>query len=293
MDEAAIDTTVALPGGGRAWVRDIPGPAPDAPAVLLLHGLGATARLNWGPSFRPLSRHFRVLALDHRGHGKGLRTRRFRLEDCADDAVAAAHALGVSRLLAVGYSMGGPIASLAWRRHRTAVAGLVLCATARHFASRNAALAARWLVPLAAHGAHLVPGVAHRRLLARMLARIEHPELRERVIEEFAGHQPVSVLQAAGELGGFASHDWIGSVDVPAAVIVTTRDTLVPPARQRKLAASIPGARLYEVDADHDACVAHADRFVPTLVAACLDVAQRAGEGGWWAVRGSNPGPTG
>lgn len=258
-------------------MRDVPGPAPDAPAVLLLHGLGATARLNWGPSFRPLSRHFRVLALDHRGHGKGLRTRRFRLEDCADDAVHAAEALGVSRLLAVGYSMGGPIASLAWRRHRERVAGLVLCATARHFASRNAALAARWLVPVAAQGARLVPALAHRRLLERMLARIEHPELRERVTEEFAGHQPATVIQAAGAVGGFSSHDWIGSVDVPAAVIVTTRDTLVPPARQRKLAASIPGARLYEVEADHDACVARADRFVPSLVAACLDVAGRAG----------------
>ena len=143
LSEASIDRTVELTGRKPVWIRDIPGPGPDAPAVLLLHGLGATARLNWGPSFRPLSQHFRVLALDHRGHGKGLRTGRFRLEDCADDAIHAAEALGISRLVAVGYSMGGPIASLAWRRHRERVAGLVLCATSRHFASRTAAHAAR------------------------------------------------------------------------------------------------------------------------------------------------------
>jgi 3-oxoadipate enol-lactonase len=244
--------------------------------VLLLHGLGATARLNWGPSFRPLSRHFRVLALDHRGHGRGLRTRRFRLEDCADDAVHAVGAVGVKRCIAVGYSMGGPIASLAWRRHRDVVVGIVLCATARHFASRSAARAARWLVPVAAEAARVVPALAHRRLLGRMLARIEHPELRERVVQEFAGHHPATVIQAAGAVGGFASHDWIGGVDVPTAVVVTTRDTLVPPARQRKLADSLPGARVWEVEGDHDACVGAADRFVPALVEACRDVAARA-----------------
>jgi len=277
VSESQIDRIVELPGRGPVWVRDIPGPGPGSPTLLLLHGLGATARLNWGPSFRPLSRHFRVVALDHRGHGRGLATHRFRLADCADDAVHAAEALGVERLVAVGYSMGGPIASLAWSRHRERVAGLVLCATSRHFASRGAAVAARWMVPWAALGARLVPGIAHRRLLERMLARIEHPELREKVTREFAGHRPATVIQAAGAVGGFSSHDWIGSVDVPTAVVVTTRDTLVPPSRQRKLAASIPGASLYEVSADHDACVAHADRFVPTLVEACLDVAKRAG----------------
>ena len=72
MTDAAIDRRLELPGRGELFVRDIPGPDPQAPALLLLHGLGATARLNFGPSFRPLSRHFRVIALDHRGHGRGL-----------------------------------------------------------------------------------------------------------------------------------------------------------------------------------------------------------------------------
>jgi len=275
VPERPIDRYVDLPGRGPTWVRDIPGPTPDAPAVLLLHGLGATARLNWGPSFRPLSQHFRVIALDHRGHGKGLRTRRFRLEDCADDAVHAAEALGVRRLVAVGYSMGGPIAALVWRRHRERVAGLVFCATARHFVPRGLARAARVALPVVAGAARLLPGAAQRRHLERMLARIEHPQLRERVHEEFAGHQPATIIQAARALGTFSSHDWIGQVDVPSAVLVTTRDELVPPERQRKLAASIPGAKVYEVHGDHDACINGAREFVPVLVEACRAVAGR------------------
>ncbi len=274
MSAAAIDHEVHLGRHGSTLVRDIPGP-PGAPSVLLLHGLGATARLNWGPCFRPLSRAFRVLAIDHRGHGSGLRTRRFRLEQCADDAVAVAEARGVDSFIAVGYSMGGPIASLTWRRHGDRVSGLVLCATARHFLARRRARAARAVLPLAAGLARLAPSRAHERLMQRMLAQVEHPELRERVYREFEGHDPASVIDASRALAGFSSHDWIGRVDVPSAVIVTTRDELVPPARQFKLAESIPGAEVFEVAADHGACVSRADLFNPALVAACESVARR------------------
>lgn len=276
MPRADIDREVVLPGRGRTRVRDIPGP-PGAAAVVLLHGLGATGKLNWGPCFRPLSQDFRVLSVDHRGHGQGLRTTRFRLEECADDVALVAEHLGLERFIAVGYSMGGPIASLTWHRHPDQVAGLVLCATARHFASRSIANAARLFLPLAAEMARLVPNAAQGRLLGRMLSRIENPGLRQRVETELAGHSPATVIQAAGAVAGFSSHDWIGRVDVPTAVVVTTSDELVPADRQRKLAASIDGASVYEVEGDHSACIARADVFVPTLLRACHDVAVRAG----------------
>src|SRR5207249_4259135 len=59
--------------------------------------------------------------------------RRFRLADCADDVAALADNLGVEQAIVVGYSLGGPVAQLTWRRHRDLVAGLVLCATADCF----------------------------------------------------------------------------------------------------------------------------------------------------------------
>lgn len=268
-----IDHLIELPGRGETVVRDLPGPE-GAPTVMLLHGLGATARLNWGRCYRPLSRSFRVLSLDHRGHGKGLRTRRFRLEECADDAVAAAEVLGVKQFIAVGYSMGGPIAALAWRRQPKHVSGLVLCATARHFVPRGVARLARAGLPAAALATRLVPRLAQRRMIQRMLVRIEHPELRDRIQEEFLGHEPATVIQAAEALSRFSSHDWIGEVDVPTAVVVTTLDELVPAARQRKLAASIPGAQVFEVVGDHDACASEPE-FAATLVRACHAVAEK------------------
>ena len=124
---------IELPDEGWLFVREIEGP-PGAPTLILLHGWTATSDLNWFPSFRALGARFHVVAFDHRGHGRGLRTRRrFRLSDCADDAAEVATALGVERFVACGYSMGGAVATLLWERHRARVDGLVLCATASTF----------------------------------------------------------------------------------------------------------------------------------------------------------------
>ena len=78
-----------------------------APEVLLgrrTRRWTATADLNWFTSFSALGRRFRVLAMDHRGHGRGIRTSEvFRLRDCADDGIALADELGVDRVIPVGY----------------------------------------------------------------------------------------------------------------------------------------------------------------------------------------------
>ncbi len=126
--------SVVLPGRGTTFIRETPGPA-RASTLVLLHGLGATGGLNWRPAFDSLSRSFRVVAIDHRGHGRGISIREpFRLADCADDVAALADTLELERFVPVGYSMGGPIAQLIWHRHPDRVAGLVLCATACSFA---------------------------------------------------------------------------------------------------------------------------------------------------------------
>src|SRR3712207_6622498 len=118
-----------VPGRGEFFLRDTGG---DRPPVLLLHGWMFPADLNWRHAYGAL-RHagYRVLAVDHRGHGRGLRTvDPFRLEDCAADAAAVVRCLATGPVTAVGYSMGGPIAQLMARDHRDVVSALVLCATA-------------------------------------------------------------------------------------------------------------------------------------------------------------------
>ena len=269
---------VDVPGRGVTFVREVDGP-PGAPTVLLLHGLGATADLNWFAAFGPLGRHFRVVALDHRGHGRGSRgPGRFRLADCADDAVALADALGIETVIPVGYSMGGPIAQLIWYRHRHRVGGLVLCATSRNFRGRPREQAMYATLPFMAAAARFVPGTPGRQV-ARLVAapNLRKDDLRQWMQGEFDRSDMRAVIEASHAIGRFSSHGWIGDVDVPTAVLVAQSDQLVPARRQVKLARSIPGATTHFVDADHFAIGIDPDRVVPTLVDACRLTARRAG----------------
>lgn len=272
--------TVDLPGLGETFVREAPGP-PGAPALLLLHGWTVTADLNWFACYGPLAERFRILAFDHRGHGQGIRSwRPFRLEDCADDAAALAAHLGIDRLVPVGYSMGGPVAQLLWRRHPDLVAGLVLCATASSFASPDARSRVFFsgLLGLSV-AARLAPQHVTRQVTDNLIRRrLEGVALADWGQSEMERGDPAAVLEAGWAIGRFRSDDWLGEVDVPTAVVVTTRDQVVGPSRQRALAGAIPGAHLLEVDGDHGCCVTDPDRFVPALLAACTDVTSRAFE---------------
>jgi pimeloyl-ACP methyl ester carboxylesterase len=236
---------------------------------VLLHGLAATGRLNWFTALPTLAERYPVLIVDHRGHGRGIRTRHFRLADCADDVIALADVLGIESLIAVGYSMGGPIAKLCWSRHPDRVRGLVLCATARHFLPPQAQGVASAVFPGMVAAARLVPRLFRDRIVAGMLAGVPPGDRRERVRQALSESDPATVLQATRAVIRFASHDWVSRIDVPTAVLVMTRDRLVPTRRQYKLARSIPGARVFDVDGDHLACVRAPERFVPALRRAC------------------------
>ena len=266
---------VHLPGRGRTFVRELAGP-PGAPAVVLLHGWTATASLNWGPSFRPLASRFRVVALDHRGHGRGVRARGdFRLEDCADDVAALLEALGIDRCIAVGYSMGGAVAQLVWRRHPGLVDGLVLCATSSTFHGT----AREWVLSgMATGGSFLaaIPPVRPVLVAAMAVARGWRVARCGVPAAEVAGHDWTAIVEAGREICRFDSRPWLGELTVPTAVVATTADDLVPPRRQRDLAAAIPGASLRTVRGSHTVCTVAPERFVPALLDACAEVSSRA-----------------
>lgn len=267
-----------LRGRGRTWIREDPGPE-GAPAVLMLHGLGATGGLNWAGAQYVLRDQFRMVTIDHRGHGRGIRTRRFSLEDCADDAAAAIDALGIERPIVVGYSMGGPIASLLWRRHRDLVGGLVFCATSRNFRGSPGEKLAFAGAGLAGSSPVLLPERLVRAWGSLVCSMpIPLPGTARDLkwaIEELAGHDPRSIMQATAAVGEFNSSPWIGQVDVPTSVIVCTNDQIVPPIRQFRLARAIPGATVRCVDGGH-LCVAGGvpkERFFTALRQSCLEVA--------------------
>ena len=265
-----------LPGRGTTFVRTLSGSV-GAPTVVLLHGWTATADLNWFMCYKPLAEHFRVVALDHRGHGRGIRSRKtFRMEDCADDAVAVCDVLGIEQFIPVGYSMGGPIAQLVWKRHRQRTAGLVLCATTAYFStSRQERMSFLGLSGLAAV-ARLTPVQARMWLTEQFYLQRKADQWEKWALDQASAHDWRAILEAGRAIGNFSSRDWISEIDVPTSTLITMRDRVVPVRRQVRLFEAIPDAEAFRVDGDHDACVANAKQFVPTLIRACRSVVERS-----------------
>jgi 3-oxoadipate enol-lactonase len=261
--------TVLVPDRGEFLVRDTGG---SGTPVLLVHGWMFPSDLNWLQSYGPLQRAgYRVLAMDLRGHGRGLRTTApFRLADCADDAAAVLRQLGVGPALVAGYSMGGPVSSLLARRHPDVVRGLVLCATALDWSDPRQKVFWRTMAGLRLL-LGLFPNGAWRTGMRVAGAPAKDSEW---VAAELSRGSARDLAEAGRELGRFDASGWVGQLAAPVSVVVMTRDRLVLPAKQRALAAAV-GVEPLLVEADHDACSAAPRLFVPALLQA---LAAAAGE---------------
>jgi 3-oxoadipate enol-lactonase len=265
-----------VPGRGELFARVSQGHAVAAP-VLLLHGWQATADLNFCTLY-PMLAGRTFVAPDAREHGRGpLSDKPFRLEDCAEDAVALLDHLGIERALLLGYSMGGATAQLLADRHPERVAGLVVAASALRFGDgigkRIAIRAGGWQGALQ----RLSGGrwLAHR--LVDRAART-HPEVedwRDWLVAELERGHPAGMRSAGRALARFDGRPLATrSVEraIPTAFILTTGDRLCLPKMQRDAAAALH-ARTFEVPSDHDAPLAMTKPFTEAVLQALDHVA--------------------
>jgi len=278
----AVPDHVTLPPGrvtkigerGTAFVRQS-AMIPGAPTVVLAHGWAATADLNWFRSYEALGRTFNVLAMDHRGHGRGIHDgKRFRLQDCADDIAELLCATGTKHAIVVGYSMGGSVAQLVWRRHPELVSGLVLCATAMTFKRTAREQVMFAAITPTTRLARLAPAKVRNSAALRVMLTRDDRDVRQWALAEMRGHDWVRVLEAGREIGSFDSSGWIAGVDVPTAQVVTLDDNIVSLARQEDLAEALPRGSLHLVPGGHSVCIEDPTTFVPTLLRAVVDVAR-------------------
>ena len=272
---APVTRLAVLPGRGATRVWECAGPR-GADTLVLIHGVTFTAELNWGQVFTPLARHFHVVAVDLRGHGDGISAgSRFRLEDCADDVAALAEVLDVGRFVAVGYSMGGMVAQLLYRRHASLLSGLVLCSTACSVGESPAEKLAALALPTLAAALRWNPIlqlVTAEALGMALVGHIDDPATGRWAHAQLSRTTLAAAVSAIQAVCGFTSDGWISQVDVPTAVVVTARDHVVPASRQRKLALAVPGASVHEVNADHGVCISAPQLFGPALLEACRSV---------------------
>jgi pimeloyl-ACP methyl ester carboxylesterase len=163
---------------------------------------------------------------------------------------------------------------LLWRRHRDLVDGLVLCATSAGFVpnrlARNAyqvAMLGATTMARLAWPSGLIPPLPMVNLRPVTMPTWAAAEMRR--------HDWRMIIEAGHSISTYSARRWIGDVDVPTAIVCTTDDRGVAPALQLAAAQAIRGATVHSIADGHLACAN--PRFADPLLAACLDVAARAG----------------
>lgn len=96
--------------GGVRLAYELHG-ARDAPPLVLLHALGE-GRCDWAGVADRLAEHFRVVAVDLRGHGDSDWPGGYSFQSMADDVLCLLDRLGFAEVTLLGHSMGGSVAYL-------------------------------------------------------------------------------------------------------------------------------------------------------------------------------------
>lgn len=169
----------------------------------------------------------------------------------------------------------GMVAQLLYKRHPSLVSGLVLCSTARNVLGSPLEKLAALALPAAAAAIRwnpLLQPVSAEVLGMALLGPVDDPATARWARTQLRRTTLAAAVSAIQAVCAFTSHSWIGQIDVPTAVVVTTRYRIVPVSRQLQLARAVPGASVHKVDADHAVCITAPQVFTRTLLQACWSV---------------------
>jgi pimeloyl-ACP methyl ester carboxylesterase len=219
--------------------------AGQGPAVVLLHAFPLSAQM-WSAQRTALAERHRVVTPDTRGFGASpLGADEPSLDRCADDLAALLDRLQLDRVVLGGLSMGGYITMAFLRRHADRVRGLVLADT-KAAADPDAGRASRLRMAEAVEreGA----AVLVREVLPALVGgttKEQRPDVVARVQDMVEAAPPQAAAWAQRAMAArSASWDVLGTVAVPALVLVGDEDALSPVADARAMADALPRGRL-------------------------------------------------
>ncbi|MFF3608769.1 alpha/beta fold hydrolase [Streptomyces sp. NPDC002463] len=212
----------------------------DAPVLVLGPSLGTTFHM-WDRQIPELSREWRVVRFDLPGHGGAPAEPFTSVAELGDRLLATLDTIGVQRFGYAGCSLGGAVGlDLALRApHR--VASLVLVATsprfgtADEFRQRGVIVRANGLEPMARS--------APEQWFTPFFAGAQ-PAIVDWAVQMVRTTDPGCYIAACEALAVFDVRAALGSIGVPALVLVGSEDQVTGPAEARTLVAGIADARL-------------------------------------------------
>ena len=242
------------------------GPA-GAPVVTLTHPLGVTLAL-WDDHVPPLTKRFRVLRYDVRGHGGSeIPPGPYTLEQMSDDLFALLDSLGIVETHFVGVSMGGLIGMTAALAQPGRITSLALCDTT---ACYGPGVHPMWEDRMRVAETEGMTAILVERTMAIWFTeafRARNPEAVERIAAMLRATDPRGYAAAIRAIGFVDLTERIGAIRCPALVVVGAEDPGTPPAMARVIHERVAGSKLLVIpDAMHCAVVEGANRFLAALL---------------------------
>ncbi|WP_300011946.1 3-oxoadipate enol-lactonase [Pseudonocardia sp.] len=230
----------------------------DAPVLVLSGSLGSTLEM-WRPQVDVLTRRFRLIRIDHRGHGGSpVPTGPYTIADLAGDALALLDSLGVERAAWCGLSMGGCVGLHLASETPERISRLTLCCTSSYWpdasvwTDRIAAVSAGGTGPIA-------EAVVERWFTPSFAAA--HPDVVADAVAQVTGTPDEGYLGCCEALRGFDHRERLGAITAPTLVIAGAVDPSTPvEPHARTIAEGVPGARLEVLDAAHLATIERSEQ---------------------------------
>ncbi|WP_010540685.1 alpha/beta fold hydrolase [Dietzia alimentaria] len=224
------------------------------PPVILLHGMVATGMLNWYQTFQRLRGEYRLITYDQRHHGMGHRGR-FDFQSLAEDVIRMADHLELEAPIVGGYSMGGIVSQLAARPDPSRLGGLVLAATGTG-AERNAL--EKIALGSLSRATPLLNAIPDE--VAREIGE-EIPSPHAWALRELSSVSMATHRTVISEVGRFNSTSWLHELDLPVAIVKTTRDIAFPQWVQDEMADLLPHSAVFPIHAGHAVCATQPGTF--------------------------------
>jgi 3-oxoadipate enol-lactonase len=247
---------------GRRLYYDLTGPE-NGQVVCFTHSLASDSGM-WAEQLPPLlAAGYRVLRLDMRGHGGSDPVAGgYTMAQLAGDVAAALDFLAIPRVQYIGLSIGGMIGQAFAIDHGQRLISAMLCDTSpQTMAGAKEAWAPRIeLVKKANSVAPLADATMERWFTDAFKPR--NPGRWKQIHASIAGTTPAGYLGCAGGILDFNFLPKLPSLKVSTLVVCGADDQGTPPAGNKAIAATIPGARYEEIpNARHFPNVEHPETF--------------------------------
>ena len=213
------------------------------PWLTMSHSLACNLHM-WDEEAKRLSRRYKVLRYDTRGHGEsGAPAGAYTLELLADDLHGLLQALGVQSTHFVGLSMGGMIGQTYALEHPDMFASLALCDTTSRYPAEAAGLWAERIKTVETQGMEpLVESTLARWFTARF--RNARPEVVEKVAAMIRTTPALGYIGCSHAIPKINLTARLAQIRCPAVVIVGEDDPSTPVAMAEEIHQALPDSEL-------------------------------------------------